>query len=126
MKGKMFQNEHNFMVGSSAKKRSKLESYVDILKVLDYRHPLKLTHVMHRSNLNFVKTKQFLSFLVKQGLVETTRIKGEASVVYLITEKGVRLRKHFRELVELLPIFEDKNQNLGTCPSLHEKELKNE
>ena len=37
---------------AEAMRRSKLEMYVDILKVLAQRGPLKLTHVMYKANVN--------------------------------------------------------------------------
>jgi hypothetical protein len=51
-------------------RRSKLEMYVDILKVLAHRGPLKLTHVMYKANVNCSVLKEYLDFLMKQGLVE--------------------------------------------------------
>ncbi len=51
-------------------RRSKLEMYVDILTVLAHRGPLKLTHVMYKANVNCSVLKEYLDFLIKQGLVE--------------------------------------------------------
>ena len=51
-------------------RRSKLEMYVDILSVLAHRGPLKLTHVMYKANVNCSVLKEYLDFLIKQGLVE--------------------------------------------------------
>jgi predicted transcriptional regulator len=52
-------------------RRSKLEMYVDILKVLAHRGPLKLTHVMYKANVNCSVLKEYLDFLIKQNLVST-------------------------------------------------------
>jgi len=41
-------------------RRSKLEMYIDILKVLAHRGPLKLTHIMYKANVNFRELKQVL------------------------------------------------------------------
>jgi predicted transcriptional regulator len=49
-------------------RRSKLEMYVDILKVLVQRGPLKFSHIMYKANLNCSILIQYLEFLVKQGL----------------------------------------------------------
>ena len=37
-------------------RRSKLEMYVDILKVLGQRGPLKLTHIMYKKQMLTVKS----------------------------------------------------------------------
>jgi predicted transcriptional regulator len=121
MKGKLSYNEYEYIVGSSCQKRSKLESCVDILRVLEQHHPLKLTHIMHRSNLNCVKAKQFLTFLVRKELVNTRRASGEASILYSVTEQGIRVREHFRELIELLPIMEKNEQTVGMYQSLQKE-----
>jgi predicted transcriptional regulator len=87
-------------------RRSKLEIYVDILKVLAHRGPLKLTHVMYKANVNCSVLKEYLDFLTKQGLVEE-KIIGKERKVYAITQRGVTVLKQFRELKEVLPIVEE-------------------
>jgi len=51
-------------------RRSKLEMYIDILKVLARHGPLKLTHIMYKANINCSVLKQYLDFLIEQNLVE--------------------------------------------------------
>jgi predicted transcriptional regulator len=93
-------------------RRSKLEMYVDILKVLAHRGPLKLTHVMYKANVNCSVLKEYLDFLMKQGLVEERTI-GKRRVVYAITQRGITVLKYFRELKQVLPIVEEaRNQAL--------------
>ena len=93
-----------------AMRRSKLEMYVDILKVLAQRGPLKLTHVMYKANVNCSVLKEYLDFLLKQGLVEE-RIVGKQRVVYAATQRGMIVLKYFRELRQALPLIEEpKNQ----------------
>ena len=87
-------------------RRSKLEMYVDILKVLAQRGPLKLTHVMYKANVNCSVLKEYLDFLIKQGLVEE-RTVGKRRVVYAITQRGITVLKYFRELEQVLPILEE-------------------
>jgi predicted transcriptional regulator len=60
-----------------AMRRSKLEMYVDIIKVLAQRGPLKLTHVMYKANVNSGVLKECLDFLLKQGLVEERTVVSE-------------------------------------------------
>ena len=87
-------------------RRSKLEMYVDILKVLAQRGPLKLTHVMYKANVNCSVLKEYLDFLSKQGLVEEKIIRRER-VVYAITQRGVTVLKQFREIKEVFPTVEE-------------------
>ena len=96
-------------------RRSKLEMYVDILKVLAQKGPLKLTHVMYKANVNCGVLKENLEFLIKQGLVEEKIIRRER-VVYTITQRGVTVLKQFRELKEVLPIVEE-TRNQALCLS---------
>ena len=87
-------------------RRSKLEMYVDILTVLARRGPLKLTHVMYKANVNCSVLKEYLEFLMKQGLVEE-RIVGKQRVVFAVTQRGITVLKYFKELKEVLPIVEE-------------------
>ena len=87
-------------------RRSKLEMYVDILKVLARHGPLKLTHVMYKANVNCSVLKEYLDFLIKQNLVEEG-IVGKKRTVYALTERGITVLKYFRELQGVLPIVEE-------------------
>jgi predicted transcriptional regulator len=91
-------------------RRSKLEMYIDILKVLAHRGPLKLTHIMYKANVNCSVLKEYLDYLIKQGLVEE-RTVGKRRVVFAITQRGITVLKYFRELRQVLPIVEEaRNQ----------------
>jgi predicted transcriptional regulator len=87
-------------------RRSKLEMYVDILTVLSHRGPLKLTHVMYKANVNCSVLKEYLDFLMKQGLVEE-RTVGKRRLVFAVTQRGIMVLKYFKELKEVLPIVEE-------------------
>jgi len=95
-------------------RRSKLEMYIDILKVLAHRGPLKLTHIMYKANVNCSVLKQYLDFLIKQNLVEE-RTVGKRRVVYAITQRGITVLKYFRELKQVLPIVEEA-RNRASIP----------
>jgi len=90
-------------------RRSKLEMYVDILSVLAHREPLKLTHVMYKANVNCSVLKEYLDYLIKQGLVEE-RTVGKRRVVYAVTQHGITVLKYFKELKEVLPIIEESRE----------------
>jgi len=85
--------------------------YIDILKVLAHRGPLKLTHIMYKANVNCSVLKQYLDFLIKQNLVEE-RTAGKRRVVYAITQRGITVLKHFRELKQVLPIIEESRNRM--------------
>ena len=80
--------------------------YVDILKVLSHRGPLKLTHIMYKANVNCSVLKEYLDFLIKQGLVDE-RIVGKRRVIFAVTQRGITVLKYFRELSLVLPIIEE-------------------
>jgi predicted transcriptional regulator len=94
-------------------RRSKLEMYVDILNVLAHRGPLKLTHVMYKANVNCSVLKEYLDFLVKQGLVEE-RIIRKQRTVYAVTQRGITVLKYFKELKQALPIVEEARNQAST------------
>ena len=97
-------------------RRSKLEMYIDILKVLARRGPLKLTHIMYKANVNCSVLKEYLDFLIRQNLVEEQQV-GKKREVYAITERGLTVLKYFRELRAVLPIIEEANSKIP--PSLY-------
>ncbi len=97
-------------------RRSKLEMYIDILKVLARHGPLKLTHIMYKANINCSVLKQYLDFLMEQNLVEEKSL-GKKRIVYAISERGRTVLKYFRELRTILPIVEEARLHLP--PSLY-------
>ena len=93
-------------------RRSKLEMYIDILKVLAHHGPLKLTHIMYKANVNCSVLKQYLDFLIQRNLVEeqTFHKRKNKRVVYAVTERGRTILKYFRELNSALQITEETNK----------------
>jgi len=90
----------------SGMRRSKLEMYVDILKVLARHGPLKLTHIMYKANVNCSVLKQYLDFLIQHNLVKEQTLP-KKRVVYAITERGRTVLKYFREVNSALQIIEE-------------------
>jgi predicted transcriptional regulator len=88
-------------------RRSKLEMYVDILKVLAQKGPTKLTHIMYKANVNSSILKEYLDFLIKQGLIEE-RAVGKNRVVYANTDRGSTVIKYFRELNKALSVIDEE------------------
>jgi predicted transcriptional regulator len=95
-------------------RRSNLEMYLDILNVLEGGGQLKLTHIMYETNINCFVLKEYLDFLMKQGLVET-RAVGRQRVAYSITQRGITVLNCFRELKQVLSIV-DEDYNFATVP----------
>ena len=83
--------------------------YIDILKVLAQRGPLKLTHIMYKANVNCSVLTEYLEFLLKQGLVEERLLK-KSRTVYAVTQHGITVLKSFRELTQALPIVEESKK----------------
>jgi predicted transcriptional regulator len=90
-------------------RRSKLEIYIDILDVLAFKGPLKLTHIMYKSNVNCKVLKDQLDFLMKNSLVEERYVKRE-HVVYAITQRGTTVLKAFREIKQVFPLDEEEKR----------------
>jgi predicted transcriptional regulator len=77
-------------------RRSHLEIYIEIIRVLAQQGPLKLTLLMYKANLNCGVLKEDLNFLLKQDLVEE-RIIGN-SKVFAVTQRGINVLKYFQKL----------------------------
>jgi len=87
-------------------RRSKLERYVDILDVLVHKGPLKLTHIMYKSNFNSNVLKEYLDFLIKQGLVEERTVK-KRYTFFAVTQRGISVLRHFQELTQEIYVTEE-------------------
>lgn len=93
-------------------RRSKMEMYIDILKVLAQNGPLKLTHVMYKANVNCNVLKANLDFLIKQNLIEeqiTIKKRNKTKISYAITDKGRTVIKYFNEINIALHISKEKS-----------------
>ena len=91
-------------------RRSKLEMYIDILETLALKGQLKLTHIMYKSNVNCKVLKEQLLFLINNNLVQERTLRKEKTV-YSITPRGLQILKSFREIKQVFPIEEEKQQN---------------
>lgn len=82
-------------------RRSELEIYIDILKILARQGPLKLTHIMRKANVCCKFLKRYLEFLTNQNLVQEIVIDKKRHA-YVITERGRKVLKSFREMSVML------------------------
>ena len=93
-------------------RRSKMEMYIDIVKVIAHHGPMKLTHIMYKANVNCSVLKGTLDFLIQQNLVEeqiTVKKRNQTKVRYAVTEKGKTVLKYFNRVDEALQITEDSS-----------------
>jgi predicted transcriptional regulator len=86
-----------------------MEMEVDILKILAQKGPLKLTHIMYKTNVNCNVLNTNLEFLIGQGLIEVRKV-GRGSHVYLITGLGLTLLKSWKEVKQLLPMSRNESE----------------
>lgn len=107
MKGELVQS-NLFAIGGTSSKRSRLEVYSDILQVLAYQRPLKLTHITQKANLNAAKTKEYLELLIGKHLVEKTLLSKPHSLVYSITPQGLVTLRKIEEITQTLPLAENE------------------
>jgi len=92
-------------------RRSKMEMYIDILKVLAQHGPLKLTHVMYKANVNCSVLKENLDFLIAQNLIEekvTVKRRNKTKITYGITDKGRTVIRYFNEVNVALHITDEQ------------------
>jgi predicted transcriptional regulator len=108
MKAELVNNTF-FATGSESTKRSRLEVYFDILHVLAYQKPLRLTHITQKANLNGAKTKQYLTLLTAKNLIAKTMLGKSCALVYSITPQGLTALRKFEELTQTLPLPENEN-----------------
>jgi len=65
------------------KRRNELRIMTDLLS--NTFQPIRVTHILYRTNLSYGQTKKYLSALHDMGLVEELTVPYRS---YLITEKG--------------------------------------
>jgi predicted transcriptional regulator len=101
-------------------RRSKLQTCLVILEVLASRGPLKISHIIHKANVNCNVLKNYFDFLIKQGAVEEKCV-GQNRIVYVITVRGLYLIRCFNELNLVIPTGKTRSE----IPSTTAKNLPN-
>ena len=87
-------------------RRSKLEIYINILKVLEHTGPLKLTDIVDKPNLKGSLVKEYLDFLIKQDLVEERTVK-KRHIVFAVTQRGITVLKYFQDPLQEISGIEE-------------------
>ena len=82
-------------------KRSRLEIYIDILKIIS-KGSCKPTRIMYGSNLSWKPLKKALESMIEQGLI--TEEKNGIRSTYYVTDKGKVILNYFKEASRLLKI----------------------
>lgn len=77
-------------------RRDRVDIYAEMLKTLRSKSPQKLTPISNKSNLNYNRCRDYLSFLEDNHLVENN--DGE----YSITEKGRKFIDSYESIQEYL------------------------
>jgi predicted transcriptional regulator len=91
-------------------RKSKLESYVDILEAL-VNKPLTVDHTSYEINVDCTILRQHLDFLIKNGLVEER--KPEKRTLYAVTEKGIAVlralsfQKYFGKISNKIRVIDE-------------------
>ena len=83
-------------------RRSRLEIYFDLLKVVE-RGVDKPTRIMYRSNLSWPRLQKYLDSLVRHDLLVENEINEKRR--YRITEKGFKVLKYFDTVEKALPLL---------------------
>lgn len=86
-------------------KQSKLELYLDILKVLRHNGPLTLNQIIKKANLERTIFKKYIDFLAKQGMVEERAVKTNSGV-FAVTQRGTNVIEYFKEISQAPPLVE--------------------
>jgi len=111
-------------------RRSKLEIYEAILETLAKR-PLKVDSIAYKTSMDCTMVRQYLEFLIKNGLVEE-KFSGDKKF-YAITERGkavfraLSFQKRLDKITESIRAISEALEALPTLKSKeNEKESENE
>lgn len=81
----------------STRKRGFIEIVGKILSILEEK-PLKKSHISHKCNLDPRAVSKYLEIIINLKLVK----KSEDSQHFILTEKGIRFVKKFKNLTKIL------------------------
>ncbi len=87
-------------------RRSRLEIYADLLKVLAHEGPLKLTHLKYKVNINCSALRENLDTLIRLSLVEE-RTTGNNRGVFSVTERGFTVLNYFGEISQVFSVIKE-------------------
>ena len=87
----------------SEERRSKIEMLFEILQACNKAaKPIRLTHIMYKSNVNCSILKGFLDFLIERKYIEVTHRKHPNSIFYSNTASGLALLRDYNRIIKAL------------------------
>ncbi len=84
-------------------RRSKIQIYYDILRVIQRETEARPTHVLYKANLSYERSKKYLDQLIEEGFIGKIEKKG--SMRYILTEKGHKFISEFIKVREFSEAF---------------------
>ena len=84
-------------------RRSKLQMYVDVLDVLVFHGPMRVTRITSKANLSYGLLKPILNNLIEDKLVEERKSR-KNEIVYAATNAARKTLLKLEELTQILPI----------------------
>ncbi len=76
--------------------RSRIRIIADLLFTLkESNEGLKITELVRRSNVPYVRLTEIIDELLKKGLIK--QINGEEGQLYIITQKGIKFLDEYRK-----------------------------
>jgi predicted transcriptional regulator len=86
------------MLEMNQKRRDQLSIIATILD--STRSGSLKTKIMHNANLSFSQLNDYLTFMIDNGLIRQTTVKGRES--YIATVKGILFAQMYRELLSMI------------------------
>ncbi len=99
-------NLKKFKHKSGVVRRSRIERYLDILKVVVRHGPIKQTHIMYKANLSWMELKRSLKHLVQLKMI--TAIDDSGGLLYAISETGLSTIYNYEKVEKTLAGNNDK------------------
>lgn len=84
-------------------RRSKINIFIDILRLINKKGKTKPTHILYGANLSHIRLKKYLAILLENGFIDQTVEGGH--VYYRLTRKGYEFLNEFRKVEKLSEAF---------------------
>jgi predicted transcriptional regulator len=80
-------------------RRSKIEVFADVMKVVASEREIRRTRIMYKANLAWKVLKEALDFLEGKGIIQT--VAKESGIFVSLTNEGYGVLQRFNELEEV-------------------------
>ncbi len=91
---------HRVKSKSAVIRRSRIERYLDILRVVSRHGPIKQTHIMYKANLSWVELKKNLDHLMQLKMI--TEIDDSSGPLYAISDTGLSTIYNYEKIEGIL------------------------